>query len=157
MRGLIWCTQSSESAMGNWALYQRKEPQVPSLRFAPVGMTILLCTQKLQRDIHDPAMKLSSRPEQLWAFGPPEVIKMGSVRQPHSMEAPPSPLSSRPELRRSVVERSAVQRSLPGNVFRQSLLGFPTSRCQQRPRVRGCFVPTGLQWLLHFFALEIFL
>jgi hypothetical protein len=77
MRGLIWCTQSSESAMGNWALYQRKEPQVPSLRFAPVGMTILLCTQKLQRDIHDPAMKLSSRPEQLWAFGPPEVIKNG--------------------------------------------------------------------------------
>src|SRR5580658_1440765 len=43
---------------------------------------------------------------------------MGSVRQPHSMEAPPSPLSSRPELRRSVVERSAFQRSFPGNVFR---------------------------------------
>src|SRR6202034_520316 len=34
------------------------------------------------------------------------------------MEAPPSPLSSRPELRRSVVERSAFQRSFPGNVFR---------------------------------------
>src|ERR1700678_3533068 len=33
------------------------------------------------------------------------------------MEAPPSPLSSRPELRRSVVERSAVQRSFPGNGF----------------------------------------
>src|ERR1700677_111896 len=31
---------------------------------------------------------------------------MGSVRKPHSMKAPPSPLSSRPE--RSVVERSAV-------------------------------------------------
>ena len=59
-----------------------------------------------------------------------------SVRQPHSMEAPPSPLSSRPELRRSVVERSAVQRSFPGNVFRQSVRGFPTSRCRQRPRVR---------------------
>ena len=43
---------------------------------------------------------------------------MGSVRQPHSMEAPPSPLSSRPELRRSGVERSAVQRSFPGNVVR---------------------------------------
>src|ERR1700722_2151877 len=36
------------------------------------------------------------------------------------MEAPPSPLSSRPELQRSVVERSAVQRSFPGKVFRQS-------------------------------------
>src|SRR5580658_7629787 len=34
--------------------------------------------------------------------------KTGPVQQPHSMEAPPSPLSSRPELRRSVVERSAV-------------------------------------------------
>jgi hypothetical protein len=33
------------------------------------------------------------------------------------MEAPPSPLSSRPELRRSVVERSAVQRTFPGNVL----------------------------------------
>src|ERR1700735_4861273 len=33
------------------------------------------------------------------------------------MEALPSPLSSRPELRRSVVERSAVQRSFPGNGF----------------------------------------
>src|ERR1700685_3601606 len=43
---------------------------------------------------------------------------MGFVQQPHSMEAPPSsPLSSRPELRRSVVERSAVQRSFPGNGF----------------------------------------
>src|ERR1700677_1221724 len=34
------------------------------------------------------------------------------------MEAPPSPLSSRPELRRSAVKRSAFQRSFPGNVFR---------------------------------------
>jgi hypothetical protein len=53
--------------------------------------------------------------------------KLGSVRQPHSMEAPPSPLSSRPK--RSAVERSAVPRSFPGNVFRQSVPGFPTSRC----------------------------
>src|ERR1700722_11266563 len=60
----------------------------------------------------------------------------GAHQQPHSMEAQPSPLSSRPELRRSVVERSAVQRSFPGNVFRQSVRGFPTSRCRQRPRVR---------------------
>src|ERR1700722_10435175 len=41
----------------------------------------------------------------------------GAHQQPHSMEAQPSPLSSRPELRRSVVERSAVQRSFPGNGF----------------------------------------
>src|ERR1700689_5622993 len=34
------------------------------------------------------------------------------------MEVPPSPLSSRPELRRSVVERSAFHRFFPGNVFR---------------------------------------
>jgi hypothetical protein len=42
------------------------------------------------------------------------------VRQPLSLEAPPFPLSSRPELRRSVVERSAVQRSFLGNVFGRS-------------------------------------
>ena len=35
-----------------------------------------------------------------------------------SMEALPSPLSSRPE--RSAVEGSAVQRTSPGNVFRQT-------------------------------------
>jgi hypothetical protein len=35
------------------------------------------------------------------------------------MEAPPSPLSSRPELRRSVVERSAVSAVFPGNVLTQ--------------------------------------
>src|SRR5580693_7854827 len=33
------------------------------------------------------------------------------------MEAPPSPLSSRPELRRSVVERSAVSAVLPWECF----------------------------------------
>jgi len=31
-----------------------KRPQVPPLRFAPVGMTILLCPQQLQREILDP-------------------------------------------------------------------------------------------------------
>src|SRR6202161_4224475 len=41
--------------------------------------------------------------------------KTGPVQQPHSMEAPPSPLSSRPE--RSVVERSAVSAVLPWEVF----------------------------------------
>ncbi len=32
----------------------REEPQVPPLRFAPVGMTILSCPQKLQRKILTP-------------------------------------------------------------------------------------------------------
>src|ERR1700722_7331816 len=43
--------------------------------------------------------------------------KTGPVQQPPSMEAPPSPLSSRPELRRSVVERSAVSADLPWKCF----------------------------------------
>ena len=43
--------------------------------------------------------------------------KTGPVQQPHSMEAPPSPLSSRPELRRSVVERSAVSAVLPWKCY----------------------------------------
>src|SRR6202020_917466 len=41
--------------------------------------------------------------------------KRGPVQEPHSMEAPPSPLSSRPE--RSVVERSAVSAVLPWKSF----------------------------------------
>ena len=57
----------------------------------------------------------------------PVVISTGEVmglRPPkvmapvQSLEAPPSPLSSRPK--RSAVERSAVQRHFPGNVFLQS-------------------------------------
>jgi len=59
--------------------------------------------------------------------------KTASVQQLLFPEAPPSPLSSRPK--RSAVERSAVQRSFPGNVFRQSVPGFHTSHCQRRPRV----------------------
>jgi XapX domain-containing protein len=61
-----------------------------------------------------------------------------SVQQLLSLEAPPSPLSSRPK--RSEVERSAVQRLCRGNVFRlagdnrtldnhRSLLN-PESRCE---------------------------
>src|SRR3984957_14245764 len=41
--------------------------------------------------------------------------KVASVRKPHSLEAPPSPLSSRPE--RSAVERSAVSAVLPWKCF----------------------------------------
>src|ERR1700721_1517662 len=42
-------------------------------------------------------------------------FRQGPVRQLQLQEAPPSPLSSRPE--RSVVERSAVSAVLLGNVF----------------------------------------
>src|SRR6202021_3393159 len=42
---------------------------------------------------------------------------MGPVQQLPSPVAPPSPLSSRPELRRSVVERSAVSADLPWKCF----------------------------------------
>jgi hypothetical protein len=34
------------------------EPQVAPLRFAPVGMTILLWTQELRREILDPALEI---------------------------------------------------------------------------------------------------
>src|SRR6202044_2507641 len=73
-----------------------------------------------------------------------------AVEQLLFLEAPPFPLSSRPE--RSVVERSAFQRSPLGRLLlsnccpwkhRPSLChldrsapGFPTSRCYRRPRVR---------------------
>src|ERR1700733_10926885 len=43
--------------------------------------------------------------------------KTGPVQQLLLLEAPPSPLSSRPELRRSVVERSAVSAVLPWECF----------------------------------------
>jgi hypothetical protein len=42
--------------------------------------------------------------------GPPKVMKTAHVQQLLPLEAPPSPLSSRPE--RSEVERSAVRPSL---------------------------------------------
>src|SRR6202044_164409 len=42
---------------------------------------------------------------------------MGPVQQLLLLEAPPSPLSSRPELRRSVVERSAVSAVLSWKCF----------------------------------------
>src|SRR3984885_10019853 len=50
------------------------------------------------------------------------------------MEAPPSPLSSRPELRRSVVERSAVSAVLPWECFSTGgVLGLrPTQGDEER-------------------------
>src|ERR1700734_579851 len=55
---------------------------------------------------------------------------MDPVQQPHSMEAPPSPLSSR--LERSVVERSAVSAVLSWECFsteRTRISYFATSTC----------------------------
>src|ERR1700761_9495878 len=46
------------------------EPQVPPLRFAPVGMTILVCPQELRREIRHLASELSSRPERSVVEGP---------------------------------------------------------------------------------------
>src|ERR1700728_264124 len=50
-----------------------------------------------------------------WPFAPPKVMKNGPIQQLPSMEAPPSPLSSRPE--RSGVERSAVSAVLSWECF----------------------------------------
>ena len=47
-----------------------KKPQVPPLRFAPVGMTILLCPLQLQGEILALATELSSRPERSAVEGP---------------------------------------------------------------------------------------
>jgi hypothetical protein len=61
------------------------------------------------------ATKLSSRPEESWACGPPKVMKntfcppialLGSIALPFVIP--------------SVAEGSAVPRTIPGNVFRQS-------------------------------------
>src|ERR1700721_2889929 len=48
-------------------------------------------------------------------FLPTKVMKTTLVQQRLSLKAPPYPLSSRPK--RKEVERSAVKRSFPGNVF----------------------------------------
>jgi hypothetical protein len=41
----------------------RKKPQVPPLRYAPVGMTIQLDNERYHSEIIDFSTKLSSRPE----------------------------------------------------------------------------------------------
>jgi hypothetical protein len=88
------------------------EPQIFPLRCAPVEMTkgraVLPGTIVAEQDFST---------EGSWTCGPPKVMKSAPVQRLLSLEAPPSPLSSRPK--RSEVERSAVQRSLLGNVFRQ--------------------------------------
>jgi hypothetical protein len=47
--GKIRTGQESHSSGANEVVceYPEKKPQVPPLRFAPVGMTILLCPQKV--------------------------------------------------------------------------------------------------------------
>ena len=51
---------------------------------------------------------MSSRPEESWAVDPPKGMKNVCPATTPPPEELPFPLSSRPELRRSVVERSAV-------------------------------------------------
>jgi hypothetical protein len=56
-------------------LFRREgKQQVPPLRYAPVGMTILLCPQELQREILDSATELSSRPERSVVEGPAVLL-----------------------------------------------------------------------------------
>src|SRR5580698_5743075 len=60
--------------------------------------------------------------------------KTGPVQQLLLVEAPPSPLSSRPELRRSVVERSAASAVLPlaGEVKAMKRVLFSNYSCWKR-------------------------
>jgi hypothetical protein len=86
------------------------KPQVPPLRFAPVGMTIYIFVRDASAQ-----EKLSSRPEESWACGPPKVMK--------NTFCPPTALLGSialPFVIPSVAEGSAVPRTIPGNVFRQS-------------------------------------
>ena len=47
-----------------------KKPQVPPLRYAPVGMTIQLDNERYHSEIIDFSTKLSSRPERSAVEGP---------------------------------------------------------------------------------------
>src|ERR1700735_4139996 len=68
------------------------------------------------------------RPETSRAFGPPKVMKKYLLFGNHTQwKRRPPLLSSRPE--QSVVERSAVQRTFPGNVFRQNGREVERSLC----------------------------
>src|SRR5580658_9355852 len=59
--------------------------------------------------------------EESWTLGSPKVTKNGFCQQPPSLEAPPSPLSSRPK-------RSAVERSLCGCSFLEMFKGGRSGR-----------------------------
>jgi hypothetical protein len=72
-------------------------------------------------------------------WGRPKKMKTVSVQQLLSLEAPPSPLSSRP--RRSAVERSAVRRLLLGSVFRQRDLGLRPTEADETASVQQPLSP----------------
>jgi len=81
-----------------------------------------------------PPFPLSSRPKAVMALRPTECDENSFCPATTLPESHPFPLVIRPE--RSVVGGPAVQRLSLGDVFRQSVPGFPTSRRQQRPRGR---------------------
>jgi hypothetical protein len=83
----------------------------------PVEMTILLFETNL-----------SSRPELSWAFGPRKVMKTPATAF-HRKVALSFVIPSE-------AEGSAVPRTFPGNVFRQSVPGFPATQHRTWPRVR---------------------
>src|ERR1700678_3333724 len=77
------------------------------------------------------------RKRRLRRLEPDVLLPPASIRPPLSPEAPPSPLSSRPELRRSVVERSAVADL--------SWKCFPTERTAVERSLCGCsFLENGV-------------
>jgi hypothetical protein len=61
--------EPSGAKEGVWVLGE-KQPQVPSLRFAPVGMTILLLGQVFLAEALTGTSELSSRPERSGVEGP---------------------------------------------------------------------------------------
>jgi hypothetical protein len=71
----------------------------------------------------------------------PRGCKTAPVRQLLSLEAPPSPLSSRPK--RSAVERSAVQRILPGKCFSaEEVTGLGRTQGDEKRLPFGYYCPS---------------
>ena len=71
--------------------YWPKEPQVPPLRFAPVGMTILLRGQVFLAEALAVITELSSRPERSVVEGP-AVLSAGTHTRSLVPEALPNQL-----------------------------------------------------------------
>ena len=83
----------------NCSVEPQKKPQIPPLRCAPVGMTILLWIARyfFPRESCDSlATELSSRPEWSWACGPPKVMKSAFCPATTFHGSVALPLSSRP-------------------------------------------------------------
>jgi hypothetical protein len=98
----------------------------------PVEMTILFeggapCFQEKYEILV--ATELSSRPEELWACGPPKVMKNASVRYPLSME--PLPFPCHPD--RSEAERRDLR-------FRGPFVEMFFDRAQRSGETCGFFV-----------------